>query len=241
MTYPPQQPGRGQQPGQGGWGQPGYEQQSGYGRQQPGYGRFPQSEPHQQSGWEQQQPGWGRQPGWEQHSGFGGQPGPGGFGHAPKKSRTGLFIVIAIGAVVLLAGGGTGVYFAVSGGGSAEATADTFADRIQQQFHQPLSPPPLQELKAVTCKKSWETLEKRDDLVDGMFYDGLDQDTAKELRKINATAVRVAPAGETRDFTLKLTHPEQDESLTFRLELIRESGDWKACEGLSLEKQIEQM
>lgn len=100
MTYPPQpgqpygQDPQGQQPG--GYPQQPYPQQQGGWDQTQQYGR--------QQGWNQtqqypQQGGWDPNPAYTQ--GFGGPP-------APKKSKTGLIIGIAIGVVVLIAFGVTG-------------------------------------------------------------------------------------------------------------------------------------
>jgi hypothetical protein len=75
--YGGQQPGYDQQPGYG--QQPGYDQQGGYGGQQPGYDQGGYGQP----GGYEQQPGYGQQPGYDQ-GGYGGQqPGgydPGGYG-----------------------------------------------------------------------------------------------------------------------------------------------------------------
>lgn len=115
MTYPPQ-PGQpfGQQPDpygqQGGYPQSGgFPQQGGQYGQQPGYA---------------QQPGYGQQPGYDPAAGYGQQYGydqsqhpyqaqygqPGGFGGPPPppKSKTGLWVGIAIAVVVLFALGVTG-------------------------------------------------------------------------------------------------------------------------------------
>jgi hypothetical protein len=61
----------GGQYGYGQQGQPGYDQQGGYGGQQPGY---------------DQQPGYGQQPGYDQQGGYGQQPGYGGApaGYPPQ-------------------------------------------------------------------------------------------------------------------------------------------------------------
>lgn len=134
MTYPPQQP------GQQGWGQP----------PQPPYGQpgatYPQSGPQQPPGFGQSpynQPGYGQQPGFGQPE-YGGQAGyrqpnygqPGqnmwpqqsGFNDAyvdyeQPKSKTGLIVGIAIAALLLIGGGGTGLYFALVGGDGSSVQA----------------------------------------------------------------------------------------------------------------------
>jgi hypothetical protein len=138
MAYPPQQPGfdpnqqqpqYGQQPGYGqqppqqpgGFGQPsGVPQQPGYGQsqpQQPGYGAPQQPGFGQQPGYGQQPP---QQPGYGQ-PGFGGPPLP----PAPKK-KTGLFIGVGAGVVVLVAA----IVFLVANpfGGGAPSKSDSPED-----------------------------------------------------------------------------------------------------------------
>lgn len=101
MTMPPGQP-YGQQPDP--YGQPGgypqqpggYPQQGGYGQQpppgQPQYGQPPYGQP--QYG----QPQYGQpQYGYQQPGGFGGPPPP------PKKNKTGLWVGLSVGAVVVIA------------------------------------------------------------------------------------------------------------------------------------------
>jgi hypothetical protein len=103
---PPQQPGYGQQ--QPGYGQPQQPQQPPYG-QQPGYG---------QPGYGQQQPAYGQpqqpqQPQYGQQPWGGGPGGPGGpYAPATPPNKTSRNLIIAIVAILVLAGGGVGIYFA---------------------------------------------------------------------------------------------------------------------------------
>ncbi|MFI6029340.1 hypothetical protein [Amycolatopsis magusensis] len=113
MTYPPQ-PGQpyGQQPdpygqGQGGYPQSGGFQQPGqYGQQQPGYDQYGQQQQPGYDPYGQQQ----QQQGYDQTQQYQGYPQQGGYGAPPpqKKSMAGLWIGLAIGAVVLITVGITG-------------------------------------------------------------------------------------------------------------------------------------
>ncbi|QFU94425.1 hypothetical protein [Amycolatopsis sp. YIM 10] len=111
MTYPPQ-PGQpyGQQPdpygqgqGQGGYPQSGGFQQPG---QQPGYDQYGQQQ-QQYPGYDQY--GQQQQQGYDPNQQYQGYPQQGGYGTPPpKKGKTGLWIGLTIGVVVLVALGITG-------------------------------------------------------------------------------------------------------------------------------------
>ncbi|GAA3653701.1 hypothetical protein GCM10022224_015960 [Nonomuraea antimicrobica] len=130
----PPQPGHGRQPDpqhQPGHGQATDPWQQGYGQtpgphQQPGHGQTPGP---------QHQPGHGQAPGPHQQPGYGGGPyqqSPQGgpfppAGYAPRppaKSNTALIIGLAVGlAVLLLGGGGVGVYLYLSSAGGSTPIA----------------------------------------------------------------------------------------------------------------------
>ncbi|MGP4015739.1 Rv0361 family membrane protein [Saccharopolyspora sp. 5N708] len=133
MTYPPQQP------GQGGWGQ----QPAGNGFPSQG----PQESPQQQPAWYgNQHTGWG-QPGQEQPQQapmapqWGSEFGPGSWIQEPngfadveppvkKKSKLPLILGL-VGALVVLAGIGVGVYFLLaSGPGEARPIAQQVVERV---------------------------------------------------------------------------------------------------------------
>lgn len=128
MTYPPQQP------GPGGWGQ-----QPGNGFPPPG----PQQTPQQQPNWYgNQHTGWDQQPGQPAPMApWGGDLGPGnwvqepgGFGDvqppAPKKSKL-PWILGGIGALVVLAGVGAGLFLWLGGGpGEARPVAQAVVDKV---------------------------------------------------------------------------------------------------------------
>ncbi len=117
---PGQQPGQGYPPpsdappyGNTGWPQQG-QQPPGY--QQPGY---------QQPG--QQPPGWQQQPGWQQPPGY----VPPGQGQPPKKRRTGLWVALGIGGVLLVAAIGlcvVGIIAALSNDQVQEAISELAID-----------------------------------------------------------------------------------------------------------------
>ncbi|RCK68600.1 hypothetical protein DT076_15335 [Desertihabitans brevis] len=127
----PQQPGR---PGFQAPGGPGGQPGSGPGQQPPGHGQPGQPgqwQPGQPGPWQpgqgQQPPGYGQAPGqpWQQRPGQPGGPGqpppgygptPGGPGQPGRKSRTGLIIGIAAGALVLVLLATIGLVAALRGG-----------------------------------------------------------------------------------------------------------------------------
>lgn len=99
MTYPPQPGPYGQQPDPY-WQQGGYPQSGGFPQQ--GGGQYGQQPPYGQ------QPGYGQYPqgGYQQQFGQQGMPGgyPGGpGGQPPKKGKTGLWVGLSAGAVVVIA------------------------------------------------------------------------------------------------------------------------------------------
>ena len=90
--------------------------------QQPGSGAWPGA--YRQQPYQPSQPGPFGQPGFGQPGiPAPGQPaGPGGFPQPPKKRHTGLIIGLVIGLIVVLGGGSTGLYFALSGNGDSTNT-----------------------------------------------------------------------------------------------------------------------
>ncbi|MER7011355.1 hypothetical protein ABT324_07995 [Saccharopolyspora sp. NPDC000359] len=134
MTYPPQQP------GPGGWGQ---QQPTGNGFPPPGPSETPQQQPafygNQHTGWGQQGPEQPQQapmpPQWGSEFG----PGswlqePNGFADVepPQQKKSKLPLILGlVGAFVVLAGAGVGVYFWLnSGPGEAKPVAQQLVDKV---------------------------------------------------------------------------------------------------------------
>lgn len=217
MTYPPQ-PGQpyGKQPdpyGQGG-GYPhsgGFPQQGGqYGQpggQQPGYG----------------QPG-GQQPGYDQYAGYGqyagypqggqyGQPaGPGGFGGPPpaNKSKTGLWIGLSAGAVVVVALLVTAFLvpgFLLSDEASAEGGPEDVANAIVAG----LNSKDRAALTGLTCTGASEDVDQAIESVDSVSNARLNG----ELKKVSES-----------EYTAPVEVTVQDQTLPFEGALAKEGDTW---------------
>ncbi|MEV5536131.1 hypothetical protein AB0L13_04680 [Saccharopolyspora shandongensis] len=213
MTYPPQQP------GQGGWGQ----QPAGNGFPQQGPPEAPQQQPafygNQHTGWGQQGPDQPQQapmaPQW------GSEFGPGSWIQEPngfadiepaqrKKSKLPLILGL-VGALVVLAGAGVGVFFWLnSGPGEARPVA--------QQVVQKVNAGDFNSVSSLFCDSNKVELNK----------------AMSQLRqwKFNVRLGEVTERGDQATAKLTGTY-EADGSSTpvdQTMGLVVEDGTWKVCQ-----------
>lgn len=246
------QPGYGQQPGgqypQSG-SQPGWGQQPGYG--QPGYGPPGYGQPGQQGGAYPQsgpQQVWGQQPGYGQPGygppGYGqagyGQPNPYGqpdpYGAPPKKSRTGLFVGIGLAALLVLVGGGVGLFFAFSGPGSPRAVAEEVVNEFKAKN--------FAGIKDNICSSSRQSMEQDleilatgGDKIPDQFKEAYERamksaEITLRLGKITREGDR-ATAQVTGNMHMQLEVLGQtktlDQDIDGEMEMLIENGEWKVC------------
>lgn len=223
---PQGQPGQGQpgqgQPGQGFPGQPGYGQPGGFGQPggqpapgQPGAPGPGQPAPYGQpptGGFGQQAP-YGQQPGpyGQQPAGFGGPGFP-----PPKQKNTGKMIGIIAVIAVVLAGGGVGLYFLLSGNdksssNSSSATGGTAQDPgspqgVANTLVAKLNAKDLPGVQSLTCSQYRSEIPSLLQNYDPRFSSG--QDPAVKgigvhytLNKVTTQSGTSATAAITESFT----------------------------------------
>jgi hypothetical protein len=234
--YSPQQPGYGQQPPQ-----PGYGQQPGFGQQpqQPGYG---QQSPQPGFGQQPQQPGYGAQPGY-------GQPG-GGLPPTPKKSKTGLIVGIAGGAVVLLAVIGLLVWQLGGGGGGGKPSAGDTPTEVVEKYME----------TSVAAVESGDIFSNPDAVLDDMlpyFCSGSQESIESELSEIGGGELTEEQSAALEEMEVSVEYEVTNEVIdgenatvdvettgemtmgelgsqpldgTQTIDLVKEDGKWLICD-----------
>lgn len=218
MTYPPQPPGP---PGQ----QPDPYGQQPYGQQQP-YG-----DPYGQQG------GYGQQS-WAAV--------PPGYAGPPKKSKSGLIAALIIVGILVLGGGGVGIYLLAkdddSGSGTntsgpadnnPQAIAERLAALYEQVINTDLAEFDTKQWEQVVCASDFDDLSK-------------DYNNTKKLRESRGRQPSKRPPdkqvdvvvkdlnvdGDSGKFILELIDPtveEREKPKPKNLELQKENGRWVAC------------
>lgn len=208
MTYPPQpgQPPYGQQPGP--YGQPGapqggYPQSGGFPQQA---GQYPPTSGYPQQG---QYPQGQFQQGQYQQGGQFGYPQAGGFGPPPPKKKTGLWVGLSAGAVVVIA-------FVITafvapgfllgddedGGGSGDGSGGTGAAAVAQQIIDGLNNKDTAALNKLTCSGADEDVSE----AIGSVGD-IEQATLGEVKESGNTATakaKVVVLGDEYDVVSEL-------------------------------------
>lgn len=205
MTYPPQpgQPPYGQQPGP--YGQGGYPQSGGFPQQG---GQYPATAGYPQQGQYQQ--------GYYQQGGQFGYPQGGGFGPPPPKKKTGLWVGLSAGAVVVIAFVITAFVapgFLLSdeedGGGAGDGAGGTGAAAVAQQIIDGLNNKDTAALNKLTCS-------------------GADQDVSEAIGSVNdiekATLGEVKESGNTATAKAKVVVSGDEYDVVS--ELAKNGGNW---------------
>ena len=237
MSYPPQQPGPyGQDPyGQQPYGQPQYGQQP-YG-QQP-YGQQPPP-PGQPYGQQPPPPG---QPYGQQPPPWGGPPPGFSAGPPPKPPRTGLIATLIIVGILVLGGGGAGIYFLTKGddkgsgnGGSVDtgdpqAVAQRFADNFEKVVNSDLWDFNADDFRPIVCTKDFDRLKTETEKTLATRQSRGRKPTRRpQADQIKAGVADVKTSGDHGTF--KLTQVEGDghklKDRPFKLD--RGNGTWKVC------------
>lgn len=212
MSYPPQQPGP--------FGPDPYGQQQPYGQQPPPYGQQP----------------YGQQPPW------GGQP-PGYLaGPPPKPPRTGLIVTLIIVGILVLGGGGAGIYFLTKGddkgsgtggavdSGDPQAVAQRFADSFEKVVNSDLWDFRAEDFKPIVCGQDFDRLKKETErTLETRQSRGRKPTQRPQADQVDAGVKDVKVEGDHGTF--EMTQVERDgKKLKDRpFKLVRESGDWKVC------------
>jgi len=219
MTYPPQQPGP--------YGQDPYGQQQPYG-QQP-YGQQPYGQPGQYG---QQPPPWGG-------------PSPGfPVGPPPKPPRTGLIATLIIVGILVLGGGGVGIYLLTkgddngsnTGGGGPvndsdpKAVAQRFADNFEKVVNSELWDYNGDDFKPIVCGKDFDRLNKDTErTLKTRQSSGRKPTKRPQADQVDAGVADLEANGDHGKFTLTQVEHDGKKLKDRPLKLERAGGQWKVC------------
>jgi hypothetical protein len=199
-----------------------------YPPQGPGpYGQQP-PDPFQQGPY-QQQPPWAVGP-------------QGGFpmGPPPKQPKTGLITSLIIVAILVVGGGGVGLYFLLnkedrndgtgdggSGeGGTARGAAQTYVRELENALNTKLQDVDLAPLEPVTCGKDFS--EMSDELAEAKDY-GESNRPAPTPEKIQIRMEDFKESADGATFTMTEREAGDDDTDSRNMTVAKEGGGWKVC------------
>jgi hypothetical protein len=181
----------------------------------------------------QQPPGYGQQPPWA---------GPGAYpvGPPPRKSRSGPIVTLIIVGILVLGGGGVGLYFLTRDdngpggdgpppGGDPQAVAERAIDIIERTINSDLEDFDAEGLKPLMCAEDFErAAAERENTLDKRQSSGRRPSRLPAGEQVELTVSDVRVDGDRGTFTV--TEKQGDDRPRDReLDLVRTNGAWQVC------------